>query len=130
MARFETVIAKRLSVTIPSTKLKGSQVATRAEIAAEFVRVLAAVQPSFRFTPRPYRVIESSLKAHNSGAAVDQLRRLIRLGMAGPVGPLAAGGAGLSPEEFGDALGLFMTQLAAYTHQPDPKWTPSLQPGG
>lgn len=130
LARFETVVAKRLSITIPPSKLRGAQTASRAEIAAEFVRILDAVQPSFRFTPRPYRVVESSLRGYNKGVAVDHMRRLIRLGMAGPVGPLAAGGEGLSPEEFGDALGLFMTQLASYTHQPDPKWTPSLQPGG
>jgi hypothetical protein len=126
MERVEAVMAKRLSVAIPKSTLTGEAAATRAEILAEFTRVLKAIEPKFRFTPRPQRVYESHLKAANEGVALEQARRLVQLGMIGPVGPLAVGTGGLTPKQFGDSLGLFFAQAASFTHTPRARWTPNL----
>ena len=100
--------------------------ATRAEMVAEMARLAKANEPAFRFVPAP---VPHDPHLFNIVAAQrPSLDRLVTLGSVARIGPLAVGpGAGLTPAQFGDALGFFAARIAQMSHLPSPKWTPMLQ---
>ena len=103
---------------------------TRAEVVEKMDRVFQSVKPKFQFTPRPFRTELGVIKRFNLDSETQgQMERLVRWGFLAPVGPLVVGpGDSLSIGVFGDAVGYFLSQLAAMTYFADPDWVPQLQP--
>lgn len=100
--------------------------ASRSEIVGEMARLYTAAEPTFRFTPASVPFDPSKFKIDPARKAA--LSRLVLHGCVARIGPLATGpGPGLTPKEFGDALGFFMARLSQMGHLPSPKWTPILQ---
>lgn len=100
--------------------------ATRAEIVAEMARLYKAAEPAFRFTPAP--TTHDASKFRIDAAQKAPLDRLVTRGAVARIGPLAVGPTlGLTPKQFGDALGFFMARVSQLSHLPSPKWTPMLQ---
>jgi hypothetical protein len=101
---------------------------TRGEVVAEMARLYNAAEPTFRFIPiaAPYDPSKFRIDLGQRPS----LTKLVVRGCVGRIAPLAVGpGPGLTPSQFGDALGFFMARLAQMSHLPSPEWTPSLQPG-
>lgn len=108
----------------------GSGAVSRGEVLEDLERLMEHYRPVFRVTPRPLPVVAEAVEGSGLDAAgKERLEKLVRWGFVAPVGPLAWGeGRGLTGEEAGDALGFFYARVALLTTQPDPKWTPALQP--
>ncbi len=103
---------------------------TRAEVVEQMARIFQSISPKFQFTPRPFRTEVGVIKRFNAEPKTQgQMERLVRWGFLAPVGPLVVGpGDSLSIAAFGDAVGYFLSQLAAMTYFADPDWVPRLQP--
>ena len=103
---------------------------TRAEVVAKMERIFKAIRPKFQFTPRPFRTEVGVIKRFNADPKTqEQMEMLVRWGFLAPVGPLVVGpGDSLSIPVFGNAVGYFLSQLAAMTYFADPDWVPQLQP--
>lgn len=101
--------------------------ATRAEMVAEFDRIMTIARPRFR--GRPIRQVVDQPLIDNRNPSPEtraQLKRLIEWGFVGPVSPLATDPTQtLTPQQFGDALGYFMSRLADVTHTYDPRFSPA-----
>lgn len=129
MYKADKALSTVLKLNPPSPVEKGtSQPATRAQIIAEFDRIFEKARPKFRMTPRPYRVEKEAITKHNSGKTAETLEKLIRWGVVGPVGPLVVGPTDtLTPQQYGDALGLLFVQLASLTHTPSLAGNPAIK---
>ncbi|MCH8979859.1 MAG: hypothetical protein IH945_11550 [Armatimonadetes bacterium] len=105
---------------------------TRAEVVARMEQIFRSVRPKFQFTPRPFRTELGVIKRFNADPKTqEEMEKLVRWGFLAPVGPLVVGpGDSLSIPVFGDAVGYFLSQLAAMTYFADPDWVPQLQPMG
>ena len=102
---------------------------TRESVVLEFMRIYSEMSPSFKFTPRPVWY-DVGLVTIKTGAARKALDLFIKDGFVGRVAPLATSKTdSLSVDDFGDALGFFVSRLADLTHMPDPEYTPILEPG-
>lgn len=105
---------------------------TRAEVIARLDAMFESYRPSFKYTPRPFTTVPEVARQYNKDAkTVARIVKLSRFGCIGPVGPLVVGpGENISVQALGDAVGYFLSQIAALTYTADPKWTPALQPPG
>lgn len=103
---------------------------TRAEVVQRMDKIFQSVKPKFQFTPRPFRTEEAVIKRFNDDPKTQALmKNLVRWGFVAPVGPLVVGpDDSLMIPAFGDAVGYFLSQLAAMTYFADPNWVPALQP--
>lgn len=121
-------VVLRMPASTPAARSEVAGPATRAEVTAELDRMFEVFRPQFRWTPMPYRVVEPAIDERNPDPKTrEQLRRLARWGMIGPVGPLVTGPEPtLTEDELGATLGYFMGQIASLTYQPDARWTPNL----
>lgn len=119
----------KLPVAKPSTD-RATRPVTRAEVVERMHQLFASYRPKFAYTPRPFRAEPGEVaKANKDPKTVERINTLVRWGCVGPVGPLAVGPADtLTTEQFGDAVGYFMSQIAALTYYADPNWTPVIQP--
>ncbi len=125
----DAAMSKVLKIAPMKVSKGTSAVAKRSDAVRLVHDLFEHYEPSFRTTPRPFRTVGSVVRSKNQDKDVqDELLQLSRWGLVGPVGPLAAGGQTLTPEEFGDALGYFYAGVALYSYQPDPEWTPDLVP--
>jgi len=104
---------------------------TRDEVVAALDLLFNKYQPKFRITPRPYDVYPEVIDEFNKDAKTrESLRKLSKWGVISPVSRLVANkGTSIAEEDLGDAMGYFYAQVMVYCHQPDPKWSPSLQGG-
>ena len=111
---------------------KSKQPVTRAQVIAKLDALFESYRPSFQYTPRPFRTAPEVAAKFNPDPAVRaKIEKLARWGCIGPVGPLVTGpGETLSTAQFGEAVGYFISQVAALTYFADPKWVPTLQPPG
>lgn len=118
-----------LSAAKPSTD-RSSKPVTRAQVLARLDLMFETYRPKFLLTPRPMRSEPGIVEKHNSDPKVRAvLNKFVRYGCVGPVGPLVVGpGETLSTQDFGDAVGFFMSQIAALTYKSDREWTPHLVP--
>ncbi len=133
-AAFERIVSVTSEVTglsIASPGLlatPGSAIATREEIVLELTRILHAARPAFKLSPRPVEFDASVLQMKDPEAR-RRLEALVEYGFVAPVAPLATGpGEGISPGEFGDALGIFLARLSEATHRPTREYSPYLWP--
>ena len=102
---------------------------TRTEIITALKGTFDHFRPKFRVAPRPGFVDMKAIKERNPLTTQSNLEILVKWGMIGPVGPLVVGpGENLSPQQVGDALGYFFSQLTILTHKALPKWTPKIEP--
>jgi hypothetical protein len=128
--KIDSSIRKVLHLPVPkvSTDLSTKPV-TRAQVLARLDAMFEAYKPKFLMTPRPFRSEPELAKRHNADqATLARIDKLSRWGVIGPVGPLVTGSQTLTVEQLGDALGYFLSQIAALTRFADPKWTPALMP--
>jgi hypothetical protein len=127
VARMEQAIQSVLRITaMPKRPIRASnQVATREHIVREFDRLFELARPHFKFTPNQVRFDATML---NIGAAErPALEKLIGWGAVAKVGPLATSPTpGLTPREYGDALGFMLLRIADLTHTPSSRWSPYL----
>jgi hypothetical protein len=99
---------------------------TRVEVVSEMARLYKAAEPIFKFTPAPVPHDKSKFKI--DAAVAPALDRLVTRGCVARIGPLAVGpGPGLTPKQFGDAVGFFTSRVQQMVHLPSAKWTPMLQ---
>jgi hypothetical protein len=132
IAEIEGAFNRGLKLGLPVRKPSADKTAMpRSEILAEMDKLFEASKPKFTMTPRPYRYDEELIRKHNKAADADRLIKLCRWGVVSPAGPLAIGpDTGLTPLQLGDALGSFVIQISALTHQPNPLWSPPMMKGG
>lgn len=111
----------------PTARTGQARAATRAEMVAEFDRIMTLARPRFRGRPIRQAVDQPLIDSRNPAPETRaQLKRLIEWGFVGPVSPLATDPSQtLTPQQFGDALGYFMTRLADVTHTYDPRFSPA-----
>lgn len=130
IAKVEGALSRSLKLSFKKTTMPADgQAATRGEIIGELERMVASTRSEYRWTPRAYRTNQTAVFAVNEPFDGERIMRLARLGFVAPVGPLAIGpGKGLTPEQFGDALGLCASQIASLTHKSSAKFTPWLMP--
>lgn len=110
-----------------TTRTGQARAATRAEMIAEFDRIMTLARPRFRGRPIRQVVDQPLIDGRNPAPETRaQLKRLIEWGFVGPVSPLATEPSQtLTPKQFGDALGYFMSRLADVTHTYDPRFSPA-----
>ncbi len=112
----------------PLIKL-GSSPVTRDAVVLEFKRLFEEAKPNFEIKPTMEPVDRARFTLKNP-KAVEAAQILVAYGTVGPVAPLVSGSkAGMSVQEFGDALGFFLARIAELTHVPDAKWSPYLHGG-
>lgn len=108
-----------------SQSLAADRPATRSEIIGELWRLYQLAKPRFKFTPRPVLLQVKSITLPAEDASRKPLEALIRHGFIGKVAPLAAGeGDHLTVEQYGDALGFFLSRIGDLTHTPSARWSP------
>ena len=108
---------------------KSSMPVTKAQVVSEFVRFYKAAENSFTNTPRRIHVDSGRIVA-KSATEKQQLIFLIGKGFVGNFGPLATGtSVNLTPVEFGDSVGFFLTQISQCTNTSNTKYTPYLHGG-
>lgn len=122
IAKVDPVFAKTGDLKAFSHTSLGTGSASRREVVDLYYSLYQHYKPSFRTTPRPYRVIKPYLDK-NSGETKEKLEELIQWGFVPPAGPVVTGGMTLTADEFGDSLGFVYLQLRRYTYQPDPEWS-------
>lgn len=94
-------------------------------IVSEFGRLFSLSKPRFKITPTPLPVNQKVLSIKSGDPARPKLEALIKWGFVGRVSPLATSPKlTLTPEQFGDAVGLFLARMAELTHTPDSRWSP------
>lgn len=128
-AAIRTVL--KMKATAPKNSKDDAPI-TRAEVVARLDAMFEAYRPHVQYTPRPFRTDTAVIARANKGAATRKsMEKLSRWGCIAPVGPLVVGpGNALTTAQFGDAVGFFMSQIAALTYFADPKWVPNLGGGG
>jgi hypothetical protein len=122
----------RTVLKMPAAKAtadKSQRAVKRSEVIARLDAMFESYRPHFKFTPRPFRTEPSVASKFNPDAKTRaSIEKLARWGCIGPVGPLVAGpGDTLTTKQLGDALGMFIAQIAGLTYFADPKWVPKIQ---
>lgn len=117
-----------LTGTAP-TFVASPKVADRVTIVAYLAKLYRLIEPKIVVTPPPTQFDPGVITLKQP--ARKDAETLIRRGFADPIGPLVAGKAiGLTPHEFGDALGYFLARVADVTHTPSSKYSPALMHSG
>lgn len=130
LGRVQVALTKSSGVTFKPVPEGTAKAATRKEIIKVLNDMFEAARPKFVITPRPYRTDDAPVVKANDAETAKTIKKLARYGAMAPVGPLAIGPKdGLTPEQFGDAVGMVVVQIAALTHTPSPKWTVALSGG-
>lgn len=128
--RATKLITQTLGLSTATPTFKGSSnVASREQIVASLAELYRVIEPKIVVTPPPTRFDPAVITLKNQ-ARIDA-ETLIKLGFVDRVGPLVAGKSpGLTPREFGDALGYFLARVADVTHTPSSKYSPALMHSG
>ena len=101
-------------------------VASRGQIIMQMSRLVDLTKPKFSMTPVPIKPNLNHMHLTNAVARA-KATKLAEMGFIPPSSPLMTNkGEGISPAEFGDALGYFLARVAELTHQPSSKFTPFL----
>lgn len=128
MNRHEGALGKLVKGVTANGQKGDTSPMSRSAFVLELKRVFDQAKPSFRWTPRHMRVVESVVRKYNSDPKVQgALLKLARYGCIAPVGPIVVGpGDTLTAKQLGDALAYFMVRISHLAHQPDSKWSPDL----
>ncbi|HSI72995.1 MAG TPA: hypothetical protein VK934_07440 [Fimbriimonas sp.] len=125
--RAELIIRKvtKSTAKVSPISLSGNQPISRAKAIREFNRLYDVTRPQIKSTPRPVKMNLEVIKM--SGSTREILIKLVKLGAVGNYSTLAAGPADkLTPRDFGDSLGFFLSRMAQMTHTPSSRWSPPL----
>ena len=124
--RLGTVIKSVLHTGVPSWTEGTNTPASRFAVASYFLKMYRTLEPIMTVSPVAISVEVNRISAPTKGQR-DGIASLVKKGFVGNFGPLATGkGSSLTVEQFGDAIGLFVSRLAENTHTPSSKWTPYL----
>lgn len=129
MQRIETAVMRTVFRNYRSVaKAKGgSEPATTGKMIAAFGKLFDRCKPKFKLTPKMTAYDASVLTIKPGEPERSTLEKLVKWGFVGPVGPLATSETKtLTPVQFGDALGLYLSRLAELTHTPSSEWSPYL----
>lgn len=100
---------------------------SRDEVLSAFSKVLNAMEKHVKRFPRPVAFKSERLRKDLDKKYLS----LVSRGFIVPYGVMTTGAKNsLTPKEFGDALGIFIIQLADVCHLPSSKFTPSLMGAG
>lgn len=104
--------------------------ASRIDVVHSFYALFKKCQPKFKFTPRKGPVEKIKPVKGDDTKVKQEIEELVQWGCLAPVGPVAAGpSATMKVEEFGDAVGFFLSRIAELTHNPSAKFSPYLMDG-
>lgn len=107
----------------------GSAIASREAILMQLDAMVTEASSKMRVTPPRVRFNPALMTLKEAGVR-KIAERLAVQGFVDRVGPLITGKQpGLTPQEFGDAIGFFLSRLAEVTHKPSTEFSPALQPG-
>lgn len=116
-----------------STKFAGEPTdspASRSLIVQNMYSLFYHHRESFKFIPRLRRVEKKLIAPGIEPITLAQLAEMMQFGFIAPGSSLASKKQDqFSIEEFGEAVGIFLSRLADLTHTPDRKWSPYLQRG-
>lgn len=127
-AIFRTVLKLPPAKPPPAPK---DGIASRVEIVEGFWRLYSLAKPKFVFSLRPVQFDAKRISPEFKGPVRERLITLVAGGFVAPYGPLTTGHrSGLTPEEYGDALGQFIARTMERTHTPSRQFSPYLQGGG
>lgn len=128
LQRLRSAVRQVLNVPAkPAKPLTGSTAVTRAEVIDQLYDLYQMSRPAFRQNFAPQAVNQSAIDKGLPVAARVKARELVRLGLVAPIGPVITNSRpGLTPEQFGDALGLFVARLSEFTHTASARWSPHL----
>jgi hypothetical protein len=100
---------------------------TREAVILEFKRIFDMTQPFFTYKGNPAQFDPKVIRL-SSASSLRAAMTLTSWGCLNRVGPLLTGpGDHLTPQQFGDASGLFLSRLAELTHTPTIEFSPYLQ---
>jgi hypothetical protein len=128
-AKTRQILSQALNAHLPATTItRSDRPVSKEQVVEEFSSILHSLTPVIRFTPTPMAFSHSVLKI--SPSALPKLESLIRFGYVGKVGPLATNPQDrLTPRQFGEAVGMFLSRTAEVTHDSTSKWSPILGAG-
>lgn len=127
--RVDGIYRTLLHISVKPGKLasKSSALVTRSQVIERLAQLYREAEPAFKITPRSVPVDYARLRADNPQARRDVIK-LIDKGCVGGYSRLATGWVKtLTPLEFGDAVGLFISRIGEMTHTPSSRWTPYLR---
>lgn len=134
LAKVERLLADALKLrpTKPQApSLSGSASASRLEVVRGLFRLHSITKPAHAFLPGPTAFDAGRVKKLGNASAQRELLELLRWGYLAPVGPVSAGPAEtLTLEDWGDALGYFLSRVAELTHTPSARFSPALMSDG
>lgn len=125
-ARKAIIAAHIGNIPAKATIVSDNKPVTRDEVIIEMAKLLESAKKAIKLVPSPVRYDASQFKV--GAAAKPALSKLAAWGFVAPVGPLATGPKPtLTIQEFGDALGFYLSRFCDVTHMPSTKWSPYLQ---
>lgn len=111
----------------PSALTASSKPVTRQQVLAEMDRLYKGAKPYFKMTPKPVWY-DPSVFTIKGGTARPILERMVKGGFVSRVGVLATSKQDtLSPFDFGDSVGIFVSRLAENCHLPSTEYSPYLE---
>ena len=127
LAKVSGVLSRRHSVELPVPDWKGGQEVHREQVVTVLADWAKRIEPKLRAKMRAERFDKAAISDGLPQAAQADALALIQAGFAAPVGPMIVGpNEGLSPEEFGDAMGYFTARLEGLAALNDPDYTPGI----
>lgn len=127
MRKFEDAICSTLRLPLMKRGIPASATssATRAMVIERMDAIFEYSKGKFTNTPRPFEYDPKMFLIPTS--VQPKLVKLVRYGCIGPVSVLATGPTdSISPEDFGDAVGLFLVRIADLTHTSSARFSPDL----
>jgi hypothetical protein len=126
-AKVAAVLSRRHGANLPAPAWPSSGDLKRTEALALLSAWHEALQPRLRLHVRGIRLDLDQLRKGLPEPVAKKAEGLVRAGFLAPVGPLVTGPSeGLTPIEFGDALGFFTARLERQTAEADPEYTPGM----
>ncbi len=127
VAKVGAILARRHDVKLPAPAWKGGSELGREQMLELLADWTDRIEPKLRAKLRPSRLSKEAIQSGLPASHRARAEKLIENGFAAPVGPMIVGPAkGLSPEQFGDALGYFAARVEDLTTPNNPEYSPGI----
>jgi hypothetical protein len=132
LARVESAIARvvlrKSTMATPSANASRTKPVDRHAVIRQLFRLFQMSKSSFKFTPRKVVYNAAMITIPASKPERKMVETLIAWSFLGKVSPLATSKTNeLTLEQFGDAIGYFVSRMADVTHTPSSQWSPYMQ---